>query len=156
MSLFLGQPSGLKASDIMVSPVWTVHPDTPVSAVVELFQAHRIKGAPVVDGEGDLVGMVTEEDIVFGQMGFSDHELAGGAGEKDPSHDARPAREIMTHHPIAADETTPAEEICRLMWQLRIHRIPILRAGKVTGIVSTIDICRLLVEGKVCLMPLEE
>jgi CBS domain-containing protein len=59
----------------------------------------------------------------------------------------------MTPHPFAAEEQTPVEELCRLIFQLKIHRLPIVRKGKVTGIVSSADICRLVAEGRVRLVP---
>jgi CBS domain-containing protein len=176
-----GRRSGLTAADIMVQDVITVRPEVPVDAVSELFQMSNISGAPVVKEDGELVGIVTEDDIVFGQMGFTDEELdvldgetmeaeAGAAAEK-PAPDAEgPAGgkedgvgdsphkvgEIMTPNPIAVEEDTPLEEICRIMSRLRIHRVPVVRNRKVTGIISTVDICRLIVEGKARLVPTGE
>jgi CBS domain-containing protein len=40
-------------------------------------------------------------------------------------------------------------DLCRIMWSLRIHRVPILRKGKVTGLVSSMDLCRAVLEGKI-------
>ena len=170
--------SGLTAADIMVHDVITVGPDVPVGEVSELFQMSNISGAPVVKEDGELVGIVTEDDIVFGQMGFTDAELdglddeameagAGAAGEKpartaegtageteDGAQDSpHKVGEIMTPNPIAVEEDTPLEEICGIMSRLRIHRLPVVRDGKVTGIISTVDICRLIMEGKARLVP---
>jgi len=177
--------SGLTASDVMISEVITVRPETSIEEVSELFQIHNIHGAPVVDDEGMLVGIVTEDDVVVGGMGFSDEELdtldgeepEEGAGESAPEAAASPAsepvaegestaegdpldetrriEEIMTPRPITAEEDTPVEELCRLMWKLKIHRIPIVNQGRVRGIVSAIDICRLVVEGRARLIPSE-
>jgi CBS domain-containing protein len=171
--------SGLTASDVMVSEVITVRPETSIEEVSELFQIHNIHGAPVVDNEGMLVGIVTEDDVMVGGMGFSDEELdtlededgeeAGQeaaaaaaaepavepAGEGDLMDETRRVEEIMTPRPITAEEHTPVEELCRLMWKLKIHRIPIVNQGRVRGIVSTIDICRLVVEGRARLIPSE-
>lgn len=169
------QFSGLTATDIMVSDVITVRLETTMEEVSELFQIHNINGAPVVDEDGLLVGIVTEDDVVVGGMGFSDEELdtleddegeeAGEAPAAPPAEDeategeavceTRRVEEIMTPRPIAVEEDTPVEELCRLMWKLKIHRIPIVSQGRVRGIVSTIDICRLIVEGKARLMPMD-
>jgi CBS domain-containing protein len=171
--------SGLTASDVMVSEVITVRPETSIEEVSELFQIHNIHGAPVVDSDGLLVGIVTEDDVMVGGMGFSDEELDSlededgeeadkevataaaaepavePAGEGDLMDETRRVEEIMTPRPITAEEHTPVEELCRLMWKLKIHRIPIVNEGRVRGIVSTIDICRLVVEGRARLIPSE-
>jgi len=143
--------SGLTAADLMARDVLTVHPGTPVSEVSALFKLHNIKGAPVVEGDGDLVGIITEDDLVFGQLGISDEEREMMSGPDPRSRRqvkvVRRVAEIMTHNPIAVEETAPVEDLCRLMSRLKIHRIPIVNAGKVVGIVSTIDICRLLGDG---------
>jgi len=44
-----------------------------------------------------------------------------------------PVSTIMTSPAISAEEDTPVTDLCRIMWSLRIHRVPILRKGKVTG-----------------------
>jgi CBS domain-containing protein len=172
--------SGLVAADVMVGDVITVRPETSIEDVSELFQIHNIHGAPVVDGDGMLIGIVTEDDVVVGGMGFSDEELDTLEGEEprtdeptgnpeqaaaepaastptadEPVDDTRRVEEIMTPRPITAEQGTPVEELCHLMWKLRIHRIPIVNEGRVCGIVSAIDICRLVVEGRARLMPPE-
>lgn len=165
--------SGLTAGQVMCREVITVEAGTTVEEVHDLFQANNISGAPVVDEDGELVGIISEDDLVFGQMGFTDKELhrmeeqaeqewlarqkgqqPSGSGEKPPSADrekkeSHTVGEIMTVNPIAAEEETPLEELCRLMWNFRIHRVPIIRQGKVTGIVSAIDLCRLVTEGRI-------
>ena len=173
--------SGMTAADLMTREVITVRAEARVDEISELFQIHNINGAPVVDDEGMLIGIVTEDDVVVGGMGLSDEELDlyGNEGEGDkeapdmdaeqnateagkaqdegaiPERQGRLVGEIMTPQPIAMEEDTPVEELCRLMWQLKIHRIPIVREGRVRGIVSTIDLCRLVVEGRARIVPMD-
>lgn len=146
-----GRMSGLTAKDVMVRDVLTVSPSTSVDIVSSLFQLHNINGCPVVDDDGALIGIVTEDDLVFGRMGATEEEMANPAAAKSPGprrvRDTHSVAEIMTPNPIAAEETTPIEELCRLMWRLKIHRIPIVRDRRVKGIVSSIDICRLIADG---------
>jgi CBS domain-containing protein len=148
--------SGFLASDLMARDVLSVSPGTPVSDVSALFKMHNIKGAPVVERNGDLVGIITEDDLIFGQLGIPDEErerLAGsGPGVRRGVSVIRRVAEIMTQNPIAAAEDTPVEDLCRLMSRLKIHRIPILRGRQVVGIVSTIDICRILGDGEALLV----
>ena len=75
------------------------------------------------------------------------------AGENKEGQDSHTVGEIMTVNPIAAEEDTSLEELCRLMWNFRVHRLPIVRQGKVTGIVSAIDLCRLVTEGRIRILP---
>ena len=154
----------LTAADIMVREVYTVRPDTLLADVAEVFQVRNINGAPVVDGSGQLIGIVTEDDLVFGQMGYGEEHLEAepgatgmsGAAADPPESSLRavprgPLRvsEIMTTTPISAAEDTPVEEICGLLWRLHIHRVPIVRDGRLTGIISTTDICRIIADGQV-------
>lgn len=166
--------SGLTAGDVMIGDVITIRASTTIEEVAELFQIHNINGAPVVDDDGLLIGIVTEDDIVVGGMGLSDEELDGlddestdsepaadKEGEAGPDEapeskvEVRHVGEIMTPRPIAVEEDTPIEELCNLMWNLKIHRIPIVSKGKVRGIVSTIDLCRLVVEGRARFVPVD-
>ena len=154
----------LTAADIMVREVYTVRPDTLLADVAEMFQVRNINGAPVVDEAGQLIGIVTEDDLVFGQMGYGEEDLqaepgaASGVGAAESASESSlravprgPLRvsEIMTATPISAAEETPVEEICSLLWRLHIHRVPIVRDGLLTGIISTTDICRIIADGQV-------
>lgn len=160
--------AALTAADVMVRDVYTVRPQTLLADVAENFQVRNINGAPVVDEAGHLVGIVTEDDLVFGQMGYGEEEIAaqpgsaevGGAAAEVPESGLHavprgPLRvsEIMTTTPIFAAEDTPIEEICGLLWRLHIHRVPIVRDGVLTGIISTTDICRIIADGRVRLSP---
>ena len=166
--------SGLIAADVMIGDVITIRASTTIAEVSELFQIHNINGAPVVDDDGMLIGIVTEDDIVVGGMGLSDEELDGlddepaasepaaetksdpGPAKGDESKvEVRHVGEIMTPRPIAVEENTPIEELCNLMWNLKIHRIPIVSKGRVRGIVSTIDICRLVAQGQARIVPVD-
>jgi signal-transduction protein with cAMP-binding, CBS, and nucleotidyltransferase domain len=71
------------------------------------------------------------------------------AASRPPDPMAMPVGSIMTSPAISADESTPVTDLCRIMWSLRIHRVPILRAGKVTGLLSSMDLCRAILEGKI-------
>ena len=60
-----------------------------------------------------------------------------------------PVRAIMTSPAISAEEATPITDLCNVMWNLRIHRVPIVRGGKVTGLVSSMDLCRAILNGQI-------
>jgi CBS domain-containing protein len=48
---------------------------------------------------------------------------------------------------ISAPEEMPVEDLCRLMWEKRVHRIPIVRGALLLGIVSALDVCRGVMNG---------
>ena len=61
-----------------------------------------------------------------------------GVGDAGPLR----VRDIMTSPPVSATEETEIVDLCEMMYRLRIHRIPIVRGGKLAGIVSSLDVCR--------------
>lgn len=169
----------------------TVSETMTIGELCDLLQEKNVNGAPVVDARGQLVGVVTQEDIIYGAMG---HPAEPGRVEPDSSarrggrrrpgrmmamlRDRRlsavpsaPPREgekpfwtsvprprdpmetqvgaVMTSPAISADEQTPIGDLCRIMWNLRIHRVPILKDGRVTGLVSSMDLCRAIIEGTI-------
>src|SRR3989442_14037663 len=70
----------LRARDLMTRTPITVPADLKVGALCDLLQVKNINGAPVVDAQGSLVGVVTQEDIIYGAMGH-----AGDSAEEGPS-----------------------------------------------------------------------
>ena len=71
------------------------------------------------------------------------------AEHRAPDPMEMPVSTIMTSPAISAEEDTLVTDLCRIMWSLRIHRVPILKRGKVTGLVSSMDLCRAVLEGKI-------
>jgi CBS domain-containing protein len=67
--------------------------------------------------------------------------MGSAGGEGDPSEGPR-VGDIMTAPAVFATEQTSLADVCRLMWQLRIHHVPIVRHGKLTGMVSSLDVSR--------------
>lgn len=121
----------------MTTHVATVREDVPVGELCDLLQAAHVNGLPVLSDDGQLVGIVTEEDVLYGTM--------GGVDDRDGS--PLRVRDIMTSPAVCATEDTDVVELCRLMWGMRIHRIPIVVAGRVTGMVSSLDLVRAVAEG---------
>ena len=108
-----------------------------------------------------MVGIVSQDDVIF-RRGRPNEDIQPPRDIKDlfqrgfasiADSDAGPRRveDIMTREVISADEETPVEQLCRTMWERRIHRIPITRGGKLSGIVSSLDLCKIIANGKVSL-----
>ena len=126
----------MRAKDLMNTEVVTILEDAPVSQLCDVLQAVHSNGLPVLIAEGELVGIVTEDDVLYGTMGVFD---------KDGS--AVLVRDIMTSPAVCASEDTDVVELSRMMWGMRIHRIPILKDGHVTGVVTALDLVRAVAEG---------
>ena len=136
----------MRARDLMQTEVVTIREDSHVDLLCDLFQVAHVHGVPVLNAMGELVGIVSEEDVIFGTMGLPDEEPPArgdddGAGVR--------VRDIMTSPAVCATEETDIVELCRMMWGMRIHHIPIVLDGKVTGIVSSLDLARAVAEGAI-------
>ena len=90
----------------------------------------HIHGCPVLDASGTLVGVVTQQDVFLGGA------TRGPEGEGSPAT----VGELMTSPAVVVSEETEIGSLCQMMLRLRIHRIPIVDGGKVTGIISSLDI----------------
>ncbi len=110
----------MEARDIMIKDVVAVAPDMLVAEAADLLLRYRIHGAPVVDEADQLVGMVSFVD------------LAARRGKT--------VRDVMAPDPVSASEDTPVDEIAAMMLDQMVRRVPIVRGGRVVGIVSASDI----------------
>jgi CBS domain-containing protein len=148
----------MRAAELMTRDVVTVTPETSLEDLCDLFRRRRITGAPVVDGEGRLVGIVSKDDVIFRRRGNGDRPrqesdirqlfTSGFVGFNLASDNgATRVADIMTREVISAPEEMPVEDLCRLMWEKRVHRIPIVRGALLLGIVSALDVCRGVMNG---------
>src|SRR5215203_3981133 len=134
----------LTAADVMTTEVVSVEPDTPVRDIAELLYTRRISGVPVVEhdrvigivSEGDLIGhtaAIGEQRRSWWLSLFADESLS--ARDYAKTH-GRTARDVMTASVISVEETATLAEIARLVERHRIKRVPVLRDGKLVGIIS--------------------
>jgi CBS domain-containing protein len=152
----------MKASDIMTEHVVSVPPDTGILEAVEKMLSSRIAGMPVVDDEQRLVGIITEGDLLrrweLGTQrrhtGFAAFKAGMNRVAADylRSHGAR-VRNLMTQNVVAIEESTPLEDIVRDFEKHGFKQVPVLRAGKVIGLVSRADILRAFVAAARNLQP---
>ena len=125
----------MQARDIMQRDVFTVRDDQSVGALIDLLVQEHIHGCPVVDAKGDLVGVVTQQDVFFSEVSRRDEPPAN-----------MKVRDLMTSPAVSAEEETEIIGLGGMMQRLRIHRIPVVKDGKVTGIVSSLDLVGRLIE----------
>jgi CBS domain-containing protein len=135
----------MQAGDIMTPKVVSVRADTRVEEIARLLLERRISGVPVVDADERIVGIVTEGDLMRRpETGTERHRgwwlrLFGDererAAEYARAHGTR-AEQVMTRNVVTVTEETPVGEIARLLEEHRIKRVPVVRDGKLVGIVS--------------------
>lgn len=143
----------MKAGDLMTADVVTIGKDATTADAIRLMLEHRISGLPVVDSAGRLLGIVTEGDFLRrGEMGTERHRprwleflISPGrqAAEYMESH-GRKVAEVMTRPVQAISEDTPVGEIVDLMEHFHVKRLPVLRDGRLVGIVGRADLLRAL------------
>jgi len=147
----------MKALDVMVRDVVTVKPDDQVAEAVRLLAEHDVSALPVVDKDDNVVGVISEADLLHRQeIGTEKHRpwwleavtpASTLAGEFAKSHGRR-VEEIMSTDVVSAAEDTPLGEIATLLERHRIKRVPILRGGKLVGIVSRSNLIQALASSR--------
>jgi CBS domain-containing protein len=140
----------MQARDVMTTNVMTVTPDTSVPEIAQLLIKHRISAVPVIDAAGRLVGIVSEGDLIHqGETGEGRrrswwlHWLGDDQAAVDyvKSHGVR-ASDVMTRTVVTASEDADLHDIARLLEERRIKRVPIVRDGRLIGVVSRADLIR--------------
>jgi CBS domain-containing protein len=146
--------TGLLARDLMTPDVVTVPPETPVMAMARLLADRGISAVPVVDGEGKVLGIVTEADLIRRLAGEEDKPTSWfGALFSDPASQAEryarthgvTARDLMTEKVVTVAPDTTAAHIAQMMEQQGIRRVVVVEGEKLKGIVSRADLLRALV-----------
>jgi CBS domain-containing protein len=146
----------MNAREIMSKPVVSVHPDTPTREIARLLVEKGITAVPVVDANGAPIGMVSEGDLIRPERPareawrqswleiFAEGEPLAPellAWLQSQNHTARA---VMSAPVITVSEDTEIGEIARVLVTHRIKRVPVVRAGQITGIVARDDLLRAL------------
>jgi CBS domain-containing protein len=118
----------MTAKDIMTREVITAPPTLPVKDLAMLLVKNQVSGVPVVEERGAIVGLVSEADII--------------------AKKGKDVRAIMSPQVFSVDEGATIEEIAQLMTKQRIKRVPVMRDGKLLGIVSRADIVNSIAMGE--------
>jgi len=142
----------MRAADIMTTGVVSVCPDTPADEIARRLIEHGISAVPVVDESGAALGMVSEGDLIgrddAGREARRDWWLTLLAEGESLSPDflaslrtkTHRARDLMSAPLVTVGEETDAAEIARLLVAYRIKRVPVMRDGRIVGIVSRADL----------------
>jgi CBS domain-containing protein len=145
----------MQVSDIMTRRVISVVPDESIDAAIELMLKRHISGLPVINDKSELVGIVTESDFLRRPETSTEHKT--GSRWRDTffnfskvidnyvhSHGVK-VKDVMTPNPVAVTEDTPLDRVVQLMQTRNVKRLPVVRDGKVIGIISRANLMRALV-----------
>lgn len=152
----------LTAADIMQDDVLTVNSDVGIVDAARIMLRNKVSGLPVIDWRRQLVGIITEGDLLRrSEIGTAHHHarwlelLLGpgrGAAEYTAEH-ARKVSEVMSDQVVAVAADTPLSEVVALMERRHIKRVPVLAGEKLIGIVSRADLLRALVDASTTVAP---
>ena len=115
------------AKDIMVKDVITVKTDTPILEAMELVAKHDISGLPVVDDDMNLLGIVSEKDMV---------NLLYSLGEQEE----KTVNDFMTQPALFFEEKETLLDVCDFLKKNVFRRVPITSKGKLVGVISIRDV----------------
>jgi CBS domain-containing protein len=122
----------LTAGAIMTSDLVTVRPDASVQEAIDVLLNQQISGLPVVDNDGRLVGVITEFAL-----------LAVAYDKRVKNHSVR---HHMTRDVIGVDVDDPISRIADLCIVHRVRRVPVMKDGRLVGVIARRDVLRALVE----------
>jgi CBS domain-containing protein len=144
----------MRVSDVMTRNVVSIRSDDTILKAARLMLQNRISGLPVVDAEGGLIGMVTEGDFLRrAEINTARRrpkwiEFLLGPGrlaDEFTRASGRRVQEVMTQGPVTVAEDASLATAVELMERNRIKRLPVVRDGKIVGIISRANLVRALV-----------
>ena len=150
----------LLAREIMTPSIKAVPQSWTMDRLARFLTDNEIAGSPVTDDSGDIIGIVTLKDITEFRWNASRPETEAQLTE-DEAREARrlrmviyegmgklpvEVRDIMTPILLSVDEDTPVREIAKTMMAEHLHRIFVTLGGKITGIITTYDLLKIIAD----------
>ncbi len=144
----------LKAKEIMTKDVITVTVSTTVEDLARVLVEHKISGTPVVDDKGDLIGIVTENDLIRKNKKFHIPtivrlydafimlESKSKIEQEIKEMAAVTVADIYRKDVVTVNEDTPVDEIATIMSEKGLHLVPVVEGRKIKGIIGKIDIIK--------------
>jgi CBS domain-containing protein len=141
----------MKASEVMTRTVITVDERAPIAEALQLMLGKAVSGLPVVNCNNQLVGIITEGDLLRrAELATQQHiywwkNLLFGpwySAEEYVRTHSRSVGSVMTRETLCIAEDTALSMIVRMMEQGHVKRLPVIKDGKVIGIVSRRDVLR--------------
>lgn len=133
----------MKVKELMTKNVLSVKKNISIRKLVKLLGEHSITGAPVIDDDGKLIGIVSSTDVIQAidhliRVHISIDEQQENKGKYNWVDG------IMTSKVITVSEEDDVREVFHTLVERKIHRVPVVRDGKPVGIISSLDACRLV------------
>lgn len=144
----------MKAADVMSTNVVSVRGDTSAAQIAKILLDNRISAVPVVNEAGDLLGIVSEGDLIHRvEAGTERHRswwLELLTAKETLEHEfikchARNAVDLMAHPVVTVKPDTPLDDVAFLLEKHRIKRVPVMKDGRIVGIVSRANLIQALV-----------
>ena len=148
-------PRSTLVRQVMTTDVVTVRPDEPIQEATRKLIEHEVDGAPVVDANGAVVGMLTSDDLLVQETRLhypTVVSLFGAYLELPSAHrqfeeDLRKAvgatvQEVMNDEPVTVGDEDTLERAATLMHEENVSRLPVVRDGRLVGIIARGDILR--------------
>ena len=132
-------PQSILVEDYMAKRLVTFHPEQPMHEVMEELMKHRISGGPVVDDDGNLVGIVSEGDCLKEVVKGKYHNIPIFSGQ---------VKEHMAINVVTMKRDQNIFEAARMFLQMRFRRFPIVEDGKLLGQISQKDIMKAVLNTK--------
>ncbi len=116
----------------MTERVSTITPNTPLPEIAATLVSQGFGGVPVIDESDCVIGFVSEIDLMDALLREDSHETL--------------ARDIMSSPAITIDEFAPADEAMTVLRECGIHHLPVVREGRLVGIIAPVDVLRFYVD----------
>ena len=149
----------ITAKEIMTEEVITVTRDTSIKTLSDLFIKHKVNGFPVLDQEGQLIGIVTEKNLIEQNknlhiptvIALFDAVIYLESGKKFEEevkrYNATLVKDIYTSNVVTVSPDTGINEIASLMAEKSVHSIPVVDGKNTVGIIGKLDIIKGLAQG---------
>ena len=147
----------LTAADVMTKDIITVKTGTTVRELAELFTANRVSSFPVTDDNGELIGIVTETDLIeqdkslhiptvislFDWVIYLESEKKFEKELKKMT--GQTVGDIYTEDVESVKSTSLLSEVADIMSSKKIHAVPVVDGKKLVGVISRIDLIRTMI-----------
>lgn len=132
---------GMEVRDWMTAEPVTVAPDAPIAEAWRLMEENEVRRLPVVNAQGELVGIVTRSDLLQHVPFFPDEEELA---EELPYINLT-VEEVMSFDPISIESTDTIQDAAELMLEAKVSGLPVRAGNRLVGIITESDIFRLVV-----------
>ncbi len=126
----------LTVNDLMTVAPHTVTPQTPLREVINLMQEEECRQFPVVNANGDLVGIVTDRDI---RLILNSPIVLHERWQDEALLDTMTVESCMTPHPLTVSPETPAYHAAEMLSAYKFGALPVLDNGRLVGIITVTD-----------------